>query len=148
MKRSLQNIVSAKNTIVCEDFNSHHSWWNSAVSDADSRKAAELVKWLKNFQFDLQNKPDIETFHKGNLTRASVIDLVFSTKNISQYMSWWKDSDYDIGSQHDIIFFSIARESDMLVENPAYVCQYNFEKTDWKSLIENILAEQDNEEFR
>ena len=83
VKRSLQNIISAKNTIICEDFNSHHSWWNSAVSDSDSRKAANLVKWLKNHQFDLQNESDNETFHKDNLTRASVIDLTFSTKNIS-----------------------------------------------------------------
>ena len=98
VKRNLQNIISAKNTIICEDFNSHHSWWNSAVSDSDSRKAADLVKWLKDHQFDLQNESDNETFHKNNLTRASVIDLIFSTKNISQYTSWWKDSEYDIDS--------------------------------------------------
>ncbi len=147
MKRSLKNITPAKNTIICGDFNSHHSWWNSAVSDSDSRKAAELIKWLNDFQFDLQNEPDNGTFHKDNLTRVSVIDLVFSTDNISQYMSWWKDPEYDIGSQHDTIFFSIEREADMLVENPIYACQYNFEKADWKSLLEDILAEQDNEEF-
>ena len=141
VKRSLQNIIPAKNTIVCEDFNSHYSWQNSAVSDSDSRKAANLVKWLKKFQFDLQNEPDNGTFHKDNLVRASVIDLVFSTNNISQYISWWKDSEYDISSQHDIIFFSIARESDILVKNPVYICQYNFEKANWKSLIEDILAE-------
>jgi len=46
-----------------------------------------------------------------------------------------------------MIFFFIVRESDLLTENPVYVCQYNFEKADWKSLIEDILAEQDNEEF-
>jgi len=46
-----------------------------------------------------------------------------------------------------MIFFSVTRESDMLVENPIYICQYNFEKADWKSLIEDILAEQDNIEF-
>src|SRR5436190_21175023 len=147
VKRSLQNIIPAKNTIICGDFNSHHSWWNSAVSDSDSRKAADLVKWLKNHQFDLQNESDNGTFHKDNLTRASVIDLVFSTENISQYTSWWKDSEYDIGSQHDMIFFSVARESDILVENPIYSCQYNFEKADWKNLIEDISAEQSNEEF-
>jgi len=45
-------------------------------------------------------------------------------------------------------FFSIARESDVLVENSIYVCQYDFEKTDWKNLIKDILAEQDNEEFK
>ena len=47
MKRSLQNITSAKNVIICGDFNSHHLWWNSAVSDSDSRKAASLVKMTK-----------------------------------------------------------------------------------------------------
>ena len=26
VKRSLQNIIPAKNTIVCGDFNAHHSW--------------------------------------------------------------------------------------------------------------------------
>jgi hypothetical protein len=147
VKRSLQNIISAKNAIICGDFNAHHSWWNSAVSDSDSRKATNLVKWLKSFHFNLQNEADIGTFHKNNLTRASVIDLVFSTENISQYISWWKDPEYDIDSQHDMIFFSVTRESELLVENPIYICQYNFEKANWKDLIKDILAEQDNEEF-
>jgi hypothetical protein len=148
VKRSLQNIIPNKNTIICGDFNSHHSWWNSAVSEADSRKAKDLVKWLKKFHFNLQSEPDIGTFHKNNLTRASVIDLAFSTENISQYTDWWKDSDYNIGSQHDTIFFSITRESDMLVENPVYTCQYDFEKADWKSLNKDILTKQDNKEFK
>ena len=81
------------------------------------------------------------------MTRVSVIDLTFSTKNISQYTSWWKDSEYDIDSQHDMIFFSVARESDVLVENSIYSCQYNFEKADWKNLIKDISTEQNNEEF-
>src|SRR5438034_272371 len=37
---------------------------------------------------NLQNESDNKTFHKDNLTRASVIDLIFSTKNISQCTSW------------------------------------------------------------
>ena len=53
IKRSLQKIIPAKNTIICGDFNSHHSWWNLAILDLDSRKAKGLVKWLKNYQFDL-----------------------------------------------------------------------------------------------
>src|SRR5437016_6339762 len=35
IKRSLQKIIPAKNTIICGDFNSHHPWWNSAVSNID-----------------------------------------------------------------------------------------------------------------
>ncbi len=46
-----------------------------------------------------------------------------------------------------MIFFSIARESDVLVENSIYSCQYDFEKADWKNLIKDISTEQNNEEF-
>ena len=71
------------------------------------------------------------------------IDTGIDTLDIVDYTN----SEYDISSQHDMIFFSIARESDLLTENSVYVCQYNFEKADWKSLIEDILAKQDSEEF-
>ena len=46
VKRSLKNIIPHSNIIICGDFNSHHSWWNSAVSDSDARKAVVLVNWL------------------------------------------------------------------------------------------------------
>ena len=73
---------------------------------------------------------------------------MFSTSNISQYMSWWKDKDYTTGSEHDMIFFSISREFDMLVENPLYTYQYNFKKADWKKINEEILSKQNNKEFQ
>ena len=147
MKRSLKNIISHSKTIICGDFNSHHLWWNSAVSEAEVKKAAILVNWLQQFQFDLISEPDNGTFHRSNLVKISNIDLVFSISNISQYMSWWKDEDYTIGSKHDMIFFSISKE-DKLVENPLYACQYNFEKANWKKINEDIQLEQDNTEFQ
>ena len=54
--------------------------------------------------------------------------------------SQWKDEDYTTGLKHDMIFFSINKESDMLVENPLYAYQYNFEKADWKKINEEILS--------
>ena len=63
-------------------------------------------------------------------------------------MNWWKDSNYDIGSPHNILFFSITREVNMLVDNPIYTCQYDFEKANWKSLNKDILIEQNNKEFQ
>ena len=36
----------------------------------------------------------------------------------------------------------------MLVENPLYAYQYNFEKADWKKINEELLVEQNNEEFQ
>ena len=148
MKRSLKNIISHSNTIICGDFNSHHSWWNSAVSDSDVRKAVVLVNWLQKFQFDLISESNSGTFHRNNLVKNSNIDLVFSTSNISQYMSWWKDEDYTTGLEHDMIFFSISKKSDLLVENPLYAYQYNFEKADWKKINEEILSKQDNKKFQ
>ena len=46
MKRSLKNIIPHANIIICGDFNSHYLWWNSAVSNAEARKATVLVNWL------------------------------------------------------------------------------------------------------
>ena len=148
MKRSLKNIIPHSNTIIYGDFNSHHSWWNSAISDLDARKVVVLVNWLQRFQFDLISELNSGTFYRNNLVKNSNIDLVFSTSNISQYMSWWKDEDYIIGLKHDMIFFSISRKFDMLVENPLYAYQYNFEKADWKKINEEILSKQDNKEFQ
>ena len=65
---------------------------------------------------------------------------MFSTLNISQYMSWWKDEDYTTNLKHDMIFFSISKEFDMLVENPLYTYQYNFKKVNWKKINEEILS--------
>ena len=73
---------------------------------------------------------------------------MFNTSNINQYISWWKDENYIINLKHDMIFFSISREIDMLVENPLYAYQYNFEKADWKKINEEILSKQDNKEFQ
>ena len=36
----------------------------------------------------------------------------------------------------------------MLVENPLYAYQYNFEKADWKKINKEILSKQDNKEFQ
>ena len=94
------------------------------------RKAIILINWLQQFQFDLISELDSGTFHKNNLVRNSNIDLVFSISNISQYISWWKDEEYTTGSKHDMIFFLISKENDILVENPLYTYQYNFEKAD------------------
>ena len=87
MKRSLKNIIPHLNIIICGDFNSHHSWWNSAILNLDARKVIVLVNWLQKFQFDLINKLNSGTFHRNNLVRNLNINLVFSTLNISQYMS-------------------------------------------------------------
>ena len=55
-------------------------------------------------------------------------------------MSWQKDEDYITGLKHDMIFFLINKEFNMLVENPLYTYQYNFKKANWKKINEEILS--------
>jgi hypothetical protein len=33
VKRNLHNIQILKETLICEDFNAHHSWWNSSITN-------------------------------------------------------------------------------------------------------------------
>ena len=79
MERSLQNIHISTEALVAGDFNAHHSWWNSSISN--SIRANTLVPWLNNYDFELVNEPDIYTFYRkyGNSTSKSVIDLAFAT---------------------------------------------------------------------
>ena len=43
IKRSLKNIIPYSNIIICGDFNSHHSWWNLAISNSNIRKVIILI---------------------------------------------------------------------------------------------------------
>ena len=47
-----------------------------------------------------------------------------------------------------MIFFSISKKFNMLVENPLYAYQYNFKKANWKKINEEILFKQDNKKFQ
>jgi hypothetical protein len=88
VERSLQHIILAKNIIICGDFNAYYLWWNSAVSDTAVIRATTLIDWLNKFHFNLISKPNNETFYRNNLIRDSVINLVFNTYKLSQYVSW------------------------------------------------------------
>ena len=46
-----------------------------------------------------------------------------------------------------MIFFSISKNDDILVENLLYAYQYNFEKADWKKINKELLIKQNNKEF-
>ena len=39
VERTLSSIQAADRTLICEDFNAHHSWWNSSISEARNAEA-------------------------------------------------------------------------------------------------------------
>jgi len=131
LNRILPHIKPQKHSIICGDFNAHHSWWNLDVSN--SIRANELVQWLNRHQFELLNEPDIPTFYRQNMRNISIIDLAFTTKALNQSKSifWQIDENVNTGSDHEVILFSIQSEGN-LVENPLGKMPYNLEKADWK----------------
>ena len=57
VERSLQHLSLVKETLIAGDFNSHHSWWNSSITN--SIRADSLVSWLEQHDCELVNEPDI-----------------------------------------------------------------------------------------
>ena len=62
VKRSLQHIQLLKETLIADDFNAHHNWWNSSITN--SIRADSLITWLNSYNYELINESDITTFYK------------------------------------------------------------------------------------
>src|SRR5271170_1342315 len=80
VKRSLQNINLGRRAIISGDFNAHHSWWNSTVSNPI--RCQELIPWLEKYGLELKNTEDIATFYRPNCQNLSIIDLAFATRDL------------------------------------------------------------------
>jgi exonuclease III len=111
IKRSLQTLKPEKRSIICGDFNAHHSWWNSRISNPI--RCLELIPWLERFNFELKNIEDLATFHRSNTENTSVIDLTFATTAIeSEIDNWYIDEEAYTGSDHEVIRISINIDSE------------------------------------
>jgi ribonuclease HI len=148
VERSLQHISLTKETLIAGDFNSHHYWWNSSISN--SVRAESLILWLEQHNFELINEPDVYTYARNNGENASfsVIDLSFATKNLSESISDWHiDEENASGSDHEIIKFNIRTKATELVENPLCSQFFNYKKADWKKFSEEIQMQSQNIDF-
>jgi hypothetical protein len=72
VERCLQRMNARERTLVCGDFNAHHHWWNSERAEGHI------------------NTPDVPTFYRANLARASVIDLAFATMDMREEVRDWE----------------------------------------------------------
>ena len=135
IERSLQDLQLSKETLIVGDFNAHHSWWNSSITN--SIRADLLVSWLNRYSCELINEFDIPTCTRS---ANSVIDLAFATQNLYQLISdWYIDESNASGSDHEIIKFYIRTKKTELVDNPLCSDYFNFKKADWKLFSEEIL---------
>ena len=129
VKRCLQNIQLSKETLIIEDFNAYHNWWNSSISN--SIRSNFLISWLNSYDFDLINEPDIITRSStiNSIITQSVIDLAFATKSLFQQIAdWYVDDLATIGSDHEIIKLYIRTKTTILINNSFYLEFFNFKK--------------------
>jgi hypothetical protein len=90
-----------------------------------------LIPYLKRNEFELINTPDVPTFYKVSLVRASVINLAFVTMDMrGEVRDWEALWDLQSEAEHVLIRFGIATRFTELIENPLYTGPYNLEKAD------------------
>jgi hypothetical protein len=127
IERKLRTIELTKNSIVCDDFNAHHQWWNSKITS--SIRANVLIEWLNKFNCEIINISDEYTFNRENSN--SVIDLTFATIDFASKISNWSINDEaEIDSDHEVIEFSINVENIETVNN-SMIEKFNTQKADW-----------------
>ena len=143
VERSLQNIQLSHETLIAGDFNAHHSWWNSSITNAV--RAGSLISWLNAYNCELINEPDIQTCTRS---ADSVIDLSFATQKLYSLISDWHiDEDNATGSDHELIRYYIRTKATELVDNPICSEFFNVNKADWKLFAENLLLQASSLDF-
>ena len=112
----MHKITSSKYTIICEDINTHYSWWNLNITN--SIRASNLVNWLERHDFELLNQLNILTCNKSD---NFIIDLTFATKELNNMLINWKINEEKVlDLDYEVILFSIIIDSGNLVENSIY----------------------------
>jgi predicted transcriptional regulator len=90
----------------------------------------------------LKNIEDLATFHRSNTENISVIDLIFATIEIeSKIDNWCIAEKAYTGLDHEVIRFSINKDSEDNLINPIKQERYNLDKADWEKFKESILSE-------
>jgi len=139
VERKLKDIQLFSKSIVCKDFNTHHSWWNSEVEH--SIRATVLTHWLDVQDCELLNTPDETTYTHYFENPSSVIDLTFTTSAMLAFVKDWQiNEEIAIGSDHEVIQFVISTKEAEMVEsslNPPY----NTVKADWTKFAKQLQQE-------
>jgi hypothetical protein len=127
IERKLKAIELTKNSLICDDFNAHHQWWNSRITSLIRVNA--LIEWFSKFNCELINISNEYTFTRENSN--SVIDLTFATVDFaSKVTNWSINDDAEIESYHEIIEFSINIQNIETMNN-SMTKKFNTQNANW-----------------
>jgi hypothetical protein len=127
--------------LLYEDFNAHHSWWNSRIQN--STRTKNLRKWTKSHKCKLMNITNEYTFIQNfNIIAKLIIDLTFANENVASLIFNWCVDLESIESDHEIIrFVIIISHAQMNQWNSIEMSnQYNVEKADWNKFNDYLKS--------
>jgi hypothetical protein len=125
--------------IIMGDFNAHHEWWGSTTTFDDDQirrqwdQSQTIADWMENHHFFLHNKPGYPTHFPRNGTRPSVIDLCFTTGNITEKVLM-HEINPDSTSDHAICTIHLN------LTIPSKAPKRAWRKADWTLFRQTILT--------
>lgn len=109
--------------------NGYYSWWNSKIKTPRNHKNIIAIAELDNL--DLMNTTDVMTYTNLNGTGESIIDLAFSTPNLTwEIDNWTINEEAHAGSDQKVNTFAIYSTSIEIVPEPT-TQRYNWNKMNW-----------------
>ncbi|CUS08851.1 unnamed protein product [Tuber aestivum] len=136
MDRTLQYLQLPPSSILCGDFNAHHSWSNPGVEQ--QIRGDILVDWFRANRCDLVNGADTPTYNYTHGNRTSILDLTLATPDIfERLIDWAVDQDAHTGSDHEVVRFSLVLNTDTLVPSPMSN-KFNWQVADWESFQKTL----------
>ena len=92
--------------VICEDFNGHHSWWNSKVQNSIRLNA--LISWIYRFTCEFINNIDEMTYTSHLEISQWLLDLTFATKKLAENIVNWTINDEIVTKwDHEILLFNL-----------------------------------------
>ena len=139
MDRTLHQLHITSHSILCGDFNAHHSLWNSAVQQ--QIRGDVLVDWFRANNCDIVNQPDISTYNHRQGSGTSILDLTLATQDIfDRVVDWAVDDNAHTGSDHEVVRFTLVLDTDNLIPSPMSN-KYNWQKADWDSFNTTLKSQ-------
>ena len=140
VEQKLTSIDISEKAIICEDFNAHHSWWDSKIQN--SIRASELISWVNRFNCKLINSSNEMTYTSHLDISQSVLDLTFADLKMAENIVDWAINDEIMKrSDHEVILFDLLSKNEQKVDSPLNA-SYNVQKADWKTFIKNLQLNQ------
>ena len=145
LERSFSQFNIPPRSILAGDFNTHHESWNPGMHPNQRSNHTQTRTLIDRYSLELANHPGIETHFGRRSKNKSVIDLTFSTPNLTNEMvNWSVDERANTGSDHAYIRFDIV-STEVFCPGVSATARFNWKKADWVSFHERLQeAEEGN----